>query len=247
MTRNYITYCTVIILALAIVLAGGSIWHTQEVSKAEQTEPGVVSVHGEGVVYGKPTIARINLGVETEKPNAKMAQQENAKKMSEVVLALMDMGFTEDDIETANFSIYPVRSSFTSEGQYKVVGYRVSNTLIVTVRDIDRVGDVLDIVTQAGANSVNGVTFDIEDSGELYHKALQLAVSDALSKAEIIANAMGENLGRPLKVYESSSNRPAKSDAYDAQLMRAGAEYATPILPGDVAVRASVSVEYVLQ
>lgn len=247
MTRNYITYCTVIILAVAIVLAGGPIWQTQGVSKAEQTQTGILSVHGEGIVYGKPTVARVNLGVETEKPNAKMAQQENAKKMSEVVLALMNMGFTEDDIETANFSIYPVRSSFTSDGQYTIVGYRVSNTLIVTVRDIDRVGDVLDIATQAGVNTVNGVTFDIEDSNELYHKALQLAVSDALTKAEVIANAMGENLGKPLKVYESSSNRSAKSDVYDVQFMRASAEYATPIIPSDVAVRASVSVEYVLK
>lgn len=244
MIRNYITYCAVIILAFGIVFVGGFIWQPEWVSKAEQTEPGVLSVYGEGIVYGKPTIARVNLGVETEKANAKAAQQENAKKMSEVVLALMDMGFTEDDIQTANFSIYPVRSNFTSDGEYKIVGYRVSNTLIVTVRDIDRVGDVLDIATQAGVNTVNGVTFDIEDSSELYHKALELAVSDALAKAEVIASAMGESLGKTLKVYESSSNRPARSDVYDAQLMRASTEYATPIIPGDVAIKASVSVEF---
>lgn len=246
MNRRFRSYI-VVIMALAMVCFGSLIGQANGVVKAEQVERGVLSVHGEGVVYAKPTIARIHLGVETERPNAKEAQQENAKIMSAIVQSLMDMGFAEDDIKTANYSIYPVRSTVASSGEYRVVGYRVSNTLIVTVRDLDRVGEVIDVSTQAGANNVSSIQFDIEDSSDLYYKALELAVSDASTKARVIARATGQELDRPMKIYESSSSRPVTFDGYDTRFAMASAEYATPIIPGDVAIRASVSIEYALK
>jgi uncharacterized protein YggE len=247
MTRNFTRYCIVIPLVLTIILFGGLFCQVCGVSAAEAIDEKIITVYGEGAVFGKPTVAYIHLGVETEEPDAVTAQQENARRMSGVIQVLTEMGFEEDDIKTANFSIYPVRGDFTSAGQYKIVGYRVSNTLIVTVRDLDKIGEVLDATTKAGVNAINNIIFDIEGSTAMYHEALRLAVSDALAKARIITEALGMKLCGPVRVYESSSSKPVAVDVYDMRVMMASSEYSTPIIPGDVSVRASVSIEFAME
>ncbi|MCH4889448.1 DUF541 domain-containing protein [Acidaminobacter sp. JC074] len=230
---------SVVVVMVAMLLVGTM--NVTGVVQAEVAETeNVVSVSGVGTVTVKPDIAYINVGVETQDADAGLAQQENAKKMTAVMAALKKVGILEDDIKTVQYSIYD-RYDYKEDGT-DVKYYVVNNNVKVTIRDIDKVGDVIDAAAGAGSNQVSSIQFGISNEDEVYAEALKLAMTSAKSKATAIMSTFGKVPGLPSRVSESSYY--GGSVRMDYNVMAAEAKMSTPVSAGELTVTANVSVDY---
>ena len=147
-----------------------------------------LSVTGSGEALLAPDIAYIYVGVHTENATAAEAVEENTTQTEALMQAIRDFGIDPKDIRTTNFSIYPMDRYDPATGLpsgEKV--YAVDNTVYVTVRDLTRLGDLLDTAVQAGANNINSVQFDVADKDEALKQARAEAVKDAESQAQSLA------------------------------------------------------------
>ncbi len=196
-----------------------------------------VSVSGTGIVRSAPDEAVVSLGVQTQAASAEAAIKQNAARIVDVVQALMADGIKKDDLATSNISLYP---TYDSKG-IEVTGYTASDQLDVTVRDISKVGPVIDDAVTARANLVGGVTFRVSDRNEGVGGALQAAVADARGKAEVLAAAADARLGRVVSIVETSAITPPPIFAE-----RAAAAESTPILPPTIETQVSVTVVWEL-
>lgn len=164
-------------------------------------ERNTISVTGEGRLYAKPDIAQIVIGVESRAPTAKEAASKNSGDMSEVMAVLKEMGIAEEDIQTVDYSIRA--EMYYPEGEEpKVIGYVVTNAVQVKMRDLNLVGDLLDRVTEAGANNIYGITFTIEDPRPFQEQAREMAVADARKKAQQLADLADIRLGDLIALSE---------------------------------------------
>ncbi len=229
-------------LVLAIAMGQGRSATAQE---DEKEDPAMIHVTGEGLVEATPDIAYVNLGVRTQAPTAEEAQRANAEAVSRVIARLKALGVAEGDIQTSRFNLRPLMNyEVTREGKApEIVGFAVDNIVMVTLRDLELVGEVIDAGIAAGANTVEGVRFAVEDPSELELEALRLAVEDARRRAEVIAEAAGVRIARVREISTTPGYVVPFMEAAVAEGMRA----ATVIIPGSVDIRASVSVSYELE
>ena len=169
-----------------------------------------IEVTGEGSVSASPDFARVTLGVTTAGPDASDAMEANAKAANALVSLIKSDGVAAADIQTSGISISPTFAQQTQGGARPpaITGYTVSNTIAVTVRDISRVGALLDKAAGVGANTIYGIGFGEDDPSGLLDKARPLAVADARRKAEIYATAAGARIGRLMTLAEESGARP---------------------------------------
>jgi len=203
-----------------------------------------LAVNGEGIVSVTPDMAYINIGVETEDADASIAQADNAKLMTSVKKAIMNAGIDEDDMQTMNYSIYKSYNYYDDREREEV--YKASNTLKITVRDLDNLGNLIDVASKSGANQINSIQFTVEDEEQYYQEALVLAMQNAEGKADAILGTMNKTTGTPVKISESSFGggvlRETGGIAFSAKAD--SMNYSTPIQAGDIQVTANVSVEY---
>jgi len=202
-----------------------------------------ISVSGTGEAYGTPDVAYIQLGVDTAGADLGQAVSQNNSAMERVKQALLDAGIAEEDLQTTNFNVWIEDKTDPQTGQ--LTGervYHVQNTLNVTVRDISKIGDVIDAALNAGANTVYGLTFGISDTTALESEARRKAVEDARTRAQELADALGVRLGDPIIVSESTGGGVVPMYAVEAAVGRGGG--APPISQGQMAVTVSVSVVY---
>lgn len=210
---------------------------------------GAITVTGTGSIKVKPDIATINIGVTTDDADAGKAQETNSAEMNKVLKALKDNGVEDKDVQTSYFSIYPKYDysyMVMSVTEPTVSGYTVTNSVNVTVRDISKVGEILNAAISAGGNYGGNVSFSISDDSKYYAVALDLAIKNAKSKADVIAKSIGVSIEKPSSVTESGYYRPISySDyAYDAALKAVSGAGSVPISQGDLEVTATVTVEY---
>ena len=168
-----------------------------------------VEVSGEGSVSAAPDFAQVTLGVTTTAKNAGEAMAANAKAANALVSLIKAEGVAPADIQTSELSISPTFSQ-PSPGQTTaptITGYNVSNNVAVTVRDIARLGALLDKAVGGGANSVYGIAFGHNNLSALLDKARTLAVADARRKAEIYASAGGARIGRLMVLTEDAGRQ----------------------------------------
>lgn len=209
--------------------------------------PRTISVNGTTQIILTPDIAFISIGVHSEAQDAQEAMASNNQQSQTVIDALLAAGVDMKDIQTVNFSIYhQEKYSPTGEVQEKV--FAVDNTVYVKIRDLDGLGSLLDTVIQAGANTVYGISFDVEDKQAAIAQGREAALEDARMQAEQLAEAAGVSLGA---VYSIStySNAPIPM-AYDVRGMGGGAAEAmasVPISPGQLTLTVDVSVVYEIQ
>jgi uncharacterized protein len=206
-----------------------------------------VSVSGSGTAHLVPDIAYIYVGVHTELPSAAEAVEQNNEQTQTMIEALRDFGIEARDIRTTNFSIWPQERydplTGTPTGQKT---YVVDNTVYVTVRDLDQLGELLDTVIAAGANTVNSVQFDVADKDKALKDARAEAVKDAKAKAEELADAAGVKVGEVLTInFQDSVAYPV----FDGKGGGGGAamEAAVPIQPGQLTFTVSVNVTYAIK
>jgi len=204
-----------------------------------------VSVTGAGSANLVPDIAYIYVGVHTEKPSAAEAVDENNAQTQKMIDALKDFGIAAKDIRTTNFSIWPQERYDQFSGQPTgEKTYVVDNTVYVTVRDLDKLGDLLDTVIAAGANTVNSIQFDVADKSEALKAARAEAVKNAEEQAKELTDAAGVKLGDVLSIgFYDSSPYPV----YDGKGGGGGAvaeAAAVPVQPGQLTFTVNVNVTY---
>lgn len=235
-----------VIGGLAIILAACGSPSPQEitVNTSDEAHTGI-SVSGMGEVTGTPDTVEVDLGVSVLGESVDEATTTAADRAEALIAALTSNGVAEEDITTTDYSIYPEYDY--SGNRERLVGYRVSNTVRVKIREVDSAGTVLDAATAAAGDEarVNGLRFSIEDNADLVSAARDAAWNDALAKAMQLAELSGQTLGPATSITETVSMPPIPIPyATDA----AGGEAAlTPIEPGTSAVTITLQVEFGFQ
>ncbi len=201
-----------------------------------------ISVSGEGRVTGVPDTLTVTLGVAVLRQTVDEATGDAAELADAMIAALTASGVAEDDIQTANYSIWP-EWDYRNDTQ-TLRGYRVSNNLIVKIRQLDDAGAVIDAATAAGGDDVvvNGLQFSIEDNAQLLELARANAWNDAEAKAQQLARLAGVELGSPVEIVESLGYSAPPVPYRDTMEAAAGME--TPILPGQQEVTVTLQVRF---
>jgi uncharacterized protein len=202
-----------------------------------------VEVSGEGSVSTAPDFAEVTLGVTSTGKNAGDAVAANAQAASALVALIKTEGVAPADIQTSNVSVSPMFSQAgpNQETAPTVTGYSVSNNLTVRIRDIPRLGALIDKAVTAGANSIYGIGFGHNNPSALLDKARPLAVADARRKAEIYAAAGGGRIGRLMVLTEEAGRQPPVAFS---RAMTAAAP--TPIEAGEDQLTVSVNARFEL-
>jgi uncharacterized protein len=245
-------YFVVITLGVILFLLGGLVWgfafqpSTVEASNSRQTVsndtlPNTITVIGEGTGSGAPDLAKVNLGVQVSDTDVKAATQKAADDMEAVLAALAAQGVAPADIKTSYYNLY-VERPFSPEGATTEPVYQVSNTLEVTIRELDNVTTILGAAIEAGANNINSVTFDISEQAPLHSEARKQAIDDARATAEELAQLNGVTLGDVVSVSEVVQAYPI----FEAASMAVGGSVAGPITPGNVNITAQLEVTYAI-
>ena len=202
-----------------------------------------IVVVGEGSISAAPDYAEITAGVTTKAKTAKEATDANAKLMTAVTAALLDAGIAQKDIATTRFSVQPVYSAQTGTSESKLTGFSASNQVAVTIRQIDKVGEIADRMVAAGVTNIGNLVFLHTDTSKLLDRAREAAVADARRKAELYARASGVALGPVVGISESSAYTPFA--AMDGSFLRAKA-VATPIASGEDTLRVEITVGFAI-
>jgi len=206
-----------------------------------------MSISAVGTVTADPDMARIQIGVQSLGKTAANVLDENSAKMQAILELLSAEGVEDKDVQTTQFGISPQwerRNNNAVNTAPRIVGYVVNNSVSVRLRELPKLGAILDKVTSSGANSIGPIQFDVANRAELLDEARVLAVKTAKARAELLAGAAEVELGDLLLVTEGHSSNPRPIMA------RAEASFAAdavPIAQGELDIRASVTLTYELR
>jgi uncharacterized protein YggE len=241
------------IQALVLVVALGGLFYLggkliENRGATTPTQPGTISVSGEGKVTTAPDIARLSLGVATgRKATATAVIDQLDKEMNAVIDAIKAQGVADKDIRTETFSLNPTYDWI--DGRQVPRGFEGSQMLTVKVRNLDKAGAVLTAATQAGANDSGGVQFTIDDPEVQRQQARQEAIDEAKKRAEALAQQLGVSLGRLVQFSENSGGYtpPMYYMADYAKDARGEAAQSVPLPPGEQDTTVTVNLTYELR
>jgi hypothetical protein len=231
------------VLAFALILSAcGPTTINQEPQPVSRT----LNVNGLGTTYLTPDIAYIYIGVHNEGATASETVAANKVQTNAVLDALKKAGVDEKDLRTTNFSIWPTQQ-YSPEGVATGSTYMVDNTVYVTVRDLDGLGDLLDDTISAGANSINSIQFDVADKTAAVKEARALAVEDAKTQAQELADAAGISLGdiQNISFYDNSPYPVFEGKGGGGGAM--AADTSVSIQPGQLTISVSVNITYAIK
>ena len=245
---SIVTLAVVVLTAAAVVMTKQPVAYAQGAqAAATTTAPSGISVVGQGKVTAKPDVAYVTVGVQTMAPTAKEAMDQNNTTMAAIVAALKDLGIAAKDMQTGSINLYPQMQQPKPDGSgaNEISGYSANNSLNVTVNDLTKVGAVLDTAVAAGANTVGGIRFDVKDPSALEDQALQAAVKDAQSTANLVAGGLGLKVSGVQNVTVNSTNVPGPI-YYDvaASAPKGMGGASVPVEAGELTFTASVNVTF---
>jgi uncharacterized protein len=222
-------------LAAAVLMASAA-------AAADEPPRRSITVSASGSVTAVPDLARITSGVATEAPVAKDAVAKNSEAMKKIIDGLKSSGIEDKDIQTASFHIEP-RYTRAREGEAPTIdGYRATNQVQVVVRNLDKLGEVLDRLVALGANEMAGLSFDVSQAEKLRDEARKEAVANAQRRAKLYADAAGVQLGEVINIDEGGNDNPRP--IFAARALKADA---VPIERGSETLEATVSVTWALK
>lgn len=243
LNRNMVVRLTTV-MVMAALLVGVMVITARPVGAQESGAPTkTISVSGSGEVFGKPDVAYITLGVDQADKDAGKAIDSANSILTAIVKAVGDAGVKEEDIQTTSYNIYPEDRTDPQTGQ--PTGERIFHVNLavsVTIRDITKVGAVLQAGLGAGANNINSLSFGISDTKALEAAARKAAVADAYDRAKQLAEAAGVTLGTPITISESVGSVPVPMFNRAADFAMAAA--APQINAGQLSVSISVNITY---
>jgi hypothetical protein len=206
-----------------------------------QEPPRRLVVTGEARVEAAPDLASFTAGVQSEALQAAEALAATGTTMRAVLAALEAEGIAAADVQTSQLSVDPLWDDPGDGRQPRVRGYAASNLVTVRVRDVARLGTLIDAAGSAGANRVFGIAFEIAEPRAQLDEARRRAVADARAKAELLAEAAGVALGPVLSIREGGDGGPLP------MMARAEAAMDTPVAPGVVGIEARVEIVYAIE
>ncbi len=235
--RNLIQVCS-----FGVMLAAAAICEAAD-------EPPTVRVTGTGKAYATPDIAEVSIGVTTQAPTAQAALAQNNTDMTALVASIKAGGVADKDIQTSQIQVNPQYSNPPQQPREdyvpKVIGYRISNTVHVKVREIKGLGPLLDAVIRSGANQIFGISFRIADPEKLLDQARAKAVADALRKAKQLANEAGIKLGAVKSILEGDVAYPNPQPmAYTGRAMMMAAAPTMPVAAGEQELTVSLTMSF---
>lgn len=243
MSQSFRTVGAAAIGALIVAVAALSV-RTGPVAGAPTigAEPALhtLTVSANGKVTVVPDVARVYLGVSLTRPTVKVARDAAASSMTDILAALKTLGIADADIQTTGLNL---STQYASGSSTRIVGYAISEQVQVTVRDLDKAGDVVDAATAKGATDVNGISFEIADPATAENNARAAAVSAARASALAMASAGGVTLGAIVSISDASAATPIYYGAASAAPMP---DVRTPVQPGTQDVSAAVTVVFEL-
>ncbi|MFC3659121.1 SIMPL domain-containing protein [Luteimonas notoginsengisoli] len=238
-------------LALASALALSCMTMTacaqNPVTPASTTSDGtLLSVSAHAEASRVPDVASLSTGVVTQAADANAALAANAKQMNQVMAAIKAAGIAEKDIQTSGINVSP-QYKYTDNQPPAITGYQASNTVSIKVREIGKLGEVLDALVASGANQVNGPSFEIDEPEAVYDEARRAALEKARQRAQMYAKSLDLKVRRIVSISEGGGFQPpqpmmmrmAKAEAFDA----AGAP---PVSPGETTLTANLDVVFEL-
>ncbi|MGC4191266.1 MAG: SIMPL domain-containing protein [Thermomicrobiales bacterium] len=207
-----------------------------------------IAVSGTGIVNVKPDVASITVGVMKSAELLEDAQKDVTDALATMTKAFTDAGVAGKDVVTSSYYVNPI-AKYDNDGNYiGVQGYQVSSSLTATVREIDRVGSLLDAVVKAGANQVWGISFSVDDPSKPASEARKAAVADARQKADELATAAGAVVTGVFSIVESYAPAPKAQD-YGSAAPSASADASresnpVPVSTGTTAIEVDVQVVF---
>jgi uncharacterized protein YggE len=236
------------VLLLAALLCapmGGVAAHTATPAASLTAGMPLVTVSGHGETNVPPDIAQVAIGVDVTKDTLQAAQQEATARANQILDTVKDAGVTAQDIQTINYNVSVLTDTGKNADRTEVKGFEIVNQVQVTVRDIAKLGELLDAVVQAGANTIDGVTFTVDDPTEAARQARIDAVTDAHAKASELAAAAGMTLGPVVSIAEGTAPPVITPFAADAEVAMKSAP--VPVEIGSNTVSVDVTVTYQLR
>jgi len=235
-------------VALAVSLTGASMNAAAQTPTAALQVPAdatllTVAAHAEA--RRVPDIATVSAGVVTQAADANSAMRQNAEQMARVVAAIRAAGIAERDVQTAGVNLNP-QYRYAENQPPVITGYQAMNTVNVTVRDISKLGRILDALVATGANQVNGPAFDVDRKDEAFDEARREALKKAQARAEMYARSLGLQVRRIVSIDETGDGgpRPMIQMAAKAAMARDVAE--TSISPGENVMGLTLNVVFEL-
>ena len=207
-----------------------------------------LNASGEGKVYLVPDIAYVNIGVHSEASTVAEALSNNNAQAQAIQKALTDMGVDVKDIQTSAFNVYPQQQQNPKPGSTDtapVTVYVVDNTVSVTVRDLQKLGDLLDKVVSSGANNIYGVQFDVANKEAALSEARKQAIQDAQRQAQEVASAAGVVLGPIQSLNVNTIGNPGPM--YAGKGGFATAEASVPVAAGQLLISANANITFIIQ
>ncbi len=232
-----------VISSLALVLVLGACAPQVPVNTVDAGVNGI-NVSGTGKVYLNPDLAYVNIGVRSESVDVGKALDKNNVQANDVAKALTALGVDQKDIQTTAFNVYPM-DQWSPTGEKTGTNYIVENTVFVTVRDLDKLGDLLSEVVKSGANNIYGIQFDVTDKSAAVSEARKMAVNEAKKQAQELADATGVKLGALRSISSYTSNIPTpfyEGKGYGGMDMAAAA--GTTVSAGQLVITVDASLTY---
>ena len=235
-----------LLLALSLALGATTMTaHAQTLASVGALSDGtLLNVSAQAEARRVPDVATISAGVVTQAADGNTAMRQNAEQMAKVMAAIKAAGIAEKDIQTSGISLNP-QYRYAENQAPSITGYQASNTVNLKVRDITRLGKVLDSLAAQGANQINGPSFQIDQPEPVYDEARLAALKKAKDRAETYARALGLNVRRIVSISEAGGGgfRPMPMMAMSA---RGKAEMDTAVSPGETEVSVSLDVVFEL-
>lgn len=237
-------FCSAAILAFSLLAP----------ARADDERPyRVLSLSGTGEVKARPDTASITSGVISNAKTAQAALAANSAAMNSLFAELRAAGIADRDLQTSNFNIAPQYRPYDPKNPVpqheRIIGYQVSNGVTVRVRDLDRLGRLIDQMTAAGANRMNGISFYVDKTENLLDEARRKAMADVRRKADLYADGFGVKLKRVLTISENvSQHGPRPMRAEGLMAMSDGASRkAAPVAAGEQSLSIRLSVTWELE
>lgn len=228
--------------AAVAALTGAQPVAAQQTTPTPQTAGRHITVVGHGEASARPDTAIVQIGVETQAATAREALAQNNTQAKALQDRLTSLGVAARDMQTTGFGIYPV---YNNDGR-QVTGYRVTNSVTVKIRNLDQAGALLDQVVQAGANSIYGISFTVDNPQAQMNQAREAAVRDAKARADVLAKAGGATVGELLVISESIGVTPPPMPlAARAEVAQDSAS--VPLQAGEQIFSIDVQVTYALR
>ncbi|MCD6568559.1 SIMPL domain-containing protein [bacterium] len=244
------------LILIPVIVIGVLSWAYLNYRQAENiVNPNrVITFTAEGKVLAKPDVAEVNISVITQNKNAAVVQQENNQRMAKIVDFVRKQGVKEEDIKTIRYDLSPrydynwcrtERSSSFAPCPPKIIGYQLTQTIKVKIRDFNKIGEIVGRLSSLGANKVSQIEFKIDDAEKYQNQARIIALQKIRKRAALLSQKAGIRLGRIIEISEGNIYRPVSSKYAPLSAPEVVEEEASaPIETGSEEVRVQLIVKY---